>query len=142
MRRSAGTAMSALTGLDPLRSAGPEHRTQDHGPAEAVIDRQIARILAVPRDNALVERTKSKPSLTASHRNRLRYGALGLVASAALAVIATLLWVSPSAGAPTAQANAVFAGMTHYHLPGAGSLATNAIADKGPCSATGTAIGR
>jgi hypothetical protein len=143
MRRSAGTALSALTRLDPLRSAGPEHRTPDHN--AAAIDLQIARILAVPRHDGHADRTKPDVVwLNASHHHRPRYGALGLVTSAALAMIATLLWVSPSAGAPTARASGLLADPAQSHLTAAGSLATNTLADKRPLSATGdgTAVGR
>jgi hypothetical protein len=51
------------------------------------------------------EPTQRAPQWTrTSHGRRSRYGAIGLVASAAIAVLASLLWASPSAGAPPDQA--------------------------------------
>ena len=51
----------------------------------------------------------------ASHGRRSRYGAIGLVASAAIAVMASLLWASPSAGAPPDQAITVPAQVGQAH---------------------------
>jgi hypothetical protein len=86
------TAFRTLARLDP--SPRPEME-------ETVVDRQIGRILADPRAGLIAAAgVGARPARAAPARRRPRYGAFGLVASAALAVAATLLWVSPSAGAP------------------------------------------
>jgi hypothetical protein len=103
-------AFSALVGLDPL-GGGPASgqaraRTDPAHPIGTDTEACIARIMATPRPGAMTEPpARPAPSWTgAAHRRRTRYGAIGLVASAAIAVITTLLWASPSAGAPPDQA--------------------------------------
>jgi hypothetical protein len=141
MRRSAGTALSALTMLDPLRSVGPRHRTPHQNPAETEMELQIARILAVPRREAPIYRRNADPLPQSTLRgNRRRYGALGLVTSAAIAVIATLLWVSPSAGAPTAQANGAHARVIQSRVSVRGSLARYVTTDRERLSTAGTIV--
>jgi hypothetical protein len=112
MKRERTTTFTALTTLDPLRRvpAGDAGGPADGGPDE--VELHIARILAVPRDHGSV-RALSQPDVKASRLPRFRYGAVGLVASAALAVIATLLWISPSAGEPIGQAGATQAVIHH-----------------------------
>jgi hypothetical protein len=76
--------------------------------ADAEMDAQIARIVAVPRTTRRVDDGGHRRRADRSwSRSRPRYGALGLAASAFLAVVASLLWVSPSAGAPSGRAAAV-----------------------------------
>lgn len=100
-------AFSALAGLDPLRGVGgagcPDSLTE---PADTSTEACIARIIATPRPGAVTAgATQRAPQWArASHGRRSRYGAIGLVASAAIAVMASLLWASPSAGAPPDQA--------------------------------------
>ena len=104
-------AFAALVGLDPLRSAlVPGVESESESESEETC---IARIIATPRSGATVTTsvttlappTRWAPQRTASpRRRRSRYGAIGIVASAAMAVIATVLWASPSAGSPPDQA--------------------------------------
>jgi hypothetical protein len=80
---------------------------------------EIVRIMAVPRGDAINSRDVRallRPADRAATRTRPRYGVLGLAASAALAVIATLLWVSPSAGQPIGQASVVQTGVIHHEI--------------------------
>jgi hypothetical protein len=89
------TAFRTLARLDP----SPCH---DVGATE--VDRQIGRILADTRAGLFPDAgVGARPAGATPARGRPRYGAVGLVASAALALGATLLWVSPSAGAPAGR---------------------------------------
>jgi hypothetical protein len=89
-------AFRTLARLDP----SPRHEME-----ATEVDRQIRLILAQPRAPGIVDAAVGAcPDRAAPVRGRRRYGAFGLVASAALAVVATLLWVSPSAGAPSGGA--------------------------------------
>jgi hypothetical protein len=100
-------AFSALAGLDPLRGVTGRGRPPSlDEPADARTEACIARIIATSRPGAITAGpTPRAPQWSlASHGRRSRYGAIGLVASAAIAVIASLLWASPSAGAPPDQA--------------------------------------
>lgn len=120
-------AFSALVELDPL-GGGPganqaASRTADLTDTDTDTDTEacIARIVATPRlPGAMTEppaaRRAPQPTRTV-HRRRARYGAIGLVASAAVAVITTLLWASPSAGAPPDQAITVPAQVGQAHSP-------------------------
>jgi hypothetical protein len=94
----AETAFCTLTHMNP---AAP-NRTE----AAAVdMDAQIARIVAVPRTARRVDdEGRHRRADRSWSRSRPRYGALGLAASAFIAVVASLLWVSPSAGAPSGRA--------------------------------------
>jgi hypothetical protein len=97
---------SVLVGLDPRgRVSGPEQGTSPADPIGADTEACIARIIATPRPGAVTAppARRAPQWATVTHR-RTRYGAVGLVASAAIAVITTLLWASPSAGAPPDQA--------------------------------------
>ena len=97
MSRSAKAAFSALRDLDPVApTAGARARRR---PADADVETEIARILAWPGCQSSRGATHNVGKW-ADLPSRSRYGILGLVASAALTVIATLVWVSPSAGAP------------------------------------------
>ena len=120
-------AFSALMGLDPLRGvpgAGQAaSRTADLTDTDTDTDTEacIARIVATPRlPGAMTEppaaRRAPQPTRTV-HRRRARYGAIGLITSAAVAAITTLLWASPSAGAPPDQALTVPAQVGHVHPP-------------------------
>jgi hypothetical protein len=85
---------AALTQLDPA----------PHTPvAENDVDARLALIIAVPRATGSVGRGRPGvspgPGALPHHLSRSR--SLGLAASAAIAVAASLLWVSPSAGAPS-----------------------------------------
>jgi len=113
-------AFSALVGLDPLGSVpGAEQAASRADPIGNDTEACIARIVATPRPGATTERPARRAPLWtgATHRRRTRYGAIGLVASAAIAVITTLLWASPSAGAPPDQAITVPAQVGQAHSP-------------------------
>jgi ferric-dicitrate binding protein FerR (iron transport regulator) len=115
-------AFTALMGLDPLRGMpGAEQaasRAPQADPARTDTEARIARIIATPRPGTMTEPAPRPPHWTATaHRRRARYGAIGLVASAAIAAITTLLWASPSAGAPPDQALTVPAQVAHVHPP-------------------------
>ena len=118
-------AFSALVELDPLGSGSgamqAASRTADYTDTDTDTEACIARIVATPRlPGAMTEppaaRRAPQPTRTV-HRRRARYGAIGLVASAAVAVITTLLWASPSAGAPPDQAITVPAQVGQAHSP-------------------------
>jgi hypothetical protein len=104
-------AFSTLTSLDPVLSACADRGERGDrlpDPPDVSVETQIARIVATPRHEATGHRRvgpRWRPTAAPSRRLRPRYGAIGLVASAALAVIAGLLWVSPSAGEPIGQAS-------------------------------------
>jgi hypothetical protein len=128
MRRTTRTAFSALASLDPIPSLSA-HRDSRPDDADATIEIQIARILAVPGGDATAHRgvrARRLPTARAARRARPRYGALGLAASAALAVIATVLWVSPSAGQPVGQASVAHAEVIHPDVVPAATGATGA----------------
>lgn len=116
-------AFSALIGLDPLEGlSGAEQAASSAHPADPVgpdAEACIARIIATPRPGAMTEPpARRAPQWTeTAHRRRARYGAIGLVASAAIAVITTLLWASPSAGAPPDQSITVPAQVGQTHSP-------------------------
>jgi hypothetical protein len=89
------TAFRTLARLDP----SPRREI-----AATEVDRQIDLILANARAAGILDAgVGARPDRAAPLRGHHRYGAVGLIASAALALVATLLWVSPSAGAPSAQ---------------------------------------
>jgi hypothetical protein len=115
--RETTTAFSALTELDPLHSV----RHHEAGPclraADASVEMEIARIMGVAGDggaNPPEGRGRRRPTAGMTTRTRPRFGVLGLAASAALAVIATLLWVAPSAGQPVRQVGAGQTGAAHH----------------------------
>jgi hypothetical protein len=116
-------AFSALVRLDPLGGVpGAERAASRAHPADPMgndTEACIALIIATPRSGAVTEPSaRSAPPWTGmAHRRRARYGAIGLVASAAIAVITTLLWASPSAGAPPDQAITVAAHAAQTHSP-------------------------
>ena len=118
-------AFSALMGLDPLRGvpgagqAASRAHLADPTYTDTDTEASIARITATPRPRALTEPpARRAPQRTkTAQRRRARYGAIGLVASAAIAVITTLLWASPSAGAPPDQAITVPAQVGQAHSP-------------------------
>lgn len=107
MTRQVDVAFSALVALDPIRHAqgtdGPDPLTVS---PDALTDAHIARILAMPRrDHSGECRAREQRGRSGTpRRSRSRCGVLGLVVSAAAAIAATLLWVTPSAGAPSRQA--------------------------------------
>ncbi len=113
-------AFSVLVGLDPLRGvAAREQATSPADPLDADTEARLTRIIATPRPGAMAAapaRRAPKWKGVAQPR-RTRYGAIGLVASAALAVITTLLWASPSAGAPPDQAINVPTQVSQVHSP-------------------------
>lgn len=102
MSRSTDAAFSALRELDPV--APTPGAVPCRTSAQASVEMQIARILALPDGQPPADTTQGVRIWT-DLPPRSRYGTLGLVASAALAVIATLAWVSPSAGAPLHKAD-------------------------------------
>jgi hypothetical protein len=103
-------AFAALVGLDPLGGGrGAEQAAWRAEPADHIdtdAEACIARIIATPRPGAVAEPAarRAPPWARAAPRRRTRYGAIGLVASAAIAVVTTMLWASPSAGAPPDRA--------------------------------------
>ena len=114
-------AFSVLVGLDPLR--GVAAREQATSPADPLDADTEARLdahhrHATPRSDGRRRPARRAPKWTgAAQRRRTRYGAIGLVASAAVAVITTLLWASPSAGAPPDQAINVPTQVGQVHSP-------------------------
>jgi hypothetical protein len=120
MTRRSDATFAVFAGLDPI---GYERGTECLGrraiAAESTVTADIARIVAVPRPDRIGERTtgrRRQPSGT-EQTSRSRTGVLGLALSAAVAVAATLLWVSPSAGAPSHQANMPSRGVHHVAAP-------------------------
>jgi hypothetical protein len=118
-------AFSSLIRLDPVGGGpGGERAASRAHPADPMgndTEARIARIIATPRSGAVTEQpARRAPHWTGTaRRRRARYEAIGLVASAAIAVITTLLWASPSAGAPPDQAITVpaHAAQTHSLQP-------------------------
>jgi hypothetical protein len=115
-------AFSALSGLDPLGGLpGAQQAASRARPADPVghdTEARIARIIATPRSGTRESPARRTPQWTGTaHRRRARYGAIGLLASAAIAVLTTLLWASPSAGAPPDQAITVPAQVGQTHSP-------------------------
>jgi len=116
-------AFAALIGLDPLGGVpGAEQVASRAHPADAIgtdTEACIARIIATPRPGEMTgPPARHAPLWTkTAPRRRARYGAIGLVASAAIAAITTLLWASPSAGAPPDQAITVPAQVGQAHSP-------------------------
>jgi hypothetical protein len=114
-------AFSVLVELDPLR--GVPARKQVPSRADLIdADAEVCltRIIATPRPGAMAAAAAAgrAPQWTrAARRRRTRYGAIGLAASAAVAVITTLLWASPSAGAPPDQAINVPTSVGQVHSP-------------------------
>jgi hypothetical protein len=111
-------AFSALAGLDPLRGVAGRGRPPVLAePTDASTEACIARIIATPRAGTkTVGATQRVAQWTGvPHGRRSRYGAIGLVASAAIAVMASLLWASPSAGAPPDQAITLPAQVSQAH---------------------------
>jgi hypothetical protein len=132
MTRVTRTAFSALASLDPIPSVRAEHGNDRREVADDDIEIQIARILAAPRVDETTHRgvrprrrQPAQPARTvrATRRTGPRYGALGLVTSAALAVIATVLWVSPSAGQPLGQAGPGRVEVIHHGVDPGGAEA-------------------
>jgi hypothetical protein len=113
----AETAFGALAQMNPVAP----------GRAESVdVDGQVARIVATPRPTRRVDdRGRHRRVDRSCAQGRPRYGALGLAASALLAVVASLLWVSPSAGAPSGRAadGSPHAGPVHVYVAASGSMA-------------------
>ena len=113
-------AFSVLVELDPLRGVPAREQVTSRadlidGDAEVC----LTRIIATPRAGAMAPPpARRAPQWTgAARRRRTRYGAIGLAASAAVAVVTTLLWASPSAGAPPDQAINVPASVGQVHSP-------------------------
>jgi hypothetical protein len=107
VNRCADAAFSALAELDPIAAAQRTERVDPLTHSDDLrADRCVARIVAVPRpnpqriDHVSTDLRRSGGSL----RGRSPCSVIGLAISAAVAVAATLLWVSPSAGAPSQQA--------------------------------------
>jgi hypothetical protein len=93
------------------------------------MERQISLILANSRPAGIIDAgVEARPDRASPARGRPRYGAFGLIASAALAVVATLLWVSPSAGAPSRQGAG--AQVTQVRVPAAPSVAADGAPDQ------------
>jgi hypothetical protein len=107
-------AFTAFAGLDPIgNERGTEHLDQREIAADTVTT-DIARIVAMPRPDGIgASTTRRVRHPGAEHASRSRIGVLGIALSAAVAGAATLLWVSPSAGAPSRQANTPLIGVEH-----------------------------
>lgn len=112
--RYTDAAFTTFAGLDPAgNERGPHHLDQRRMAADAV-PTDIARIVAMPRRSGVsAGTTRQGRQAGAGQAGRSRGGVLGLALSAAVAVAATLLWVSPSAGAPSRQANTPPIGVEH-----------------------------
>jgi len=115
-------AFSVLMGLDPVRVGpvpagdGQAQPACSAGEIDADTEACIARIIATSRRGAPAAPARPGSRWTgAAQLRRTRYGAIGLVASAAIAVITTLLWASPSAGAPPDQAITVPTPVSQVH---------------------------
>jgi hypothetical protein len=134
MSRSTNAAFSALRDLDPVAPTPGvvPWRTS----AEASVEMQIARILASPDGHLPADHTRGVRRWT-DLPPRSRYGTLGLVASASLAVIATLVWVSPSAGAPLHNADRA---LGQVGVPAAAPALGHPGADPQRLSSRGTAV--
>ena len=145
MTRSSKAAFSALAGLDPLERVPRTGRLASlRGPAMTSSDMLIARIIAVPRQGQgqiSDNHAGSAPLQTGPpYRDRSRYGARGLVASAAIAVIATLLWVSPSAGAPSDQAVDTYARVDQMHSSTSTPSVARGVADQSSATTSEAAV--
>jgi hypothetical protein len=122
VRARTEAAFSALVGLDPLLNArwGPsEDAMSSAGTTDAGTEACLARIIATPRSGAAAATFPPRaPRWSAPPpRGRHRYGAIGLAASAAIAVITAVLWASPSAGSPPDQAASVSVQIGQTHSP-------------------------
>jgi hypothetical protein len=120
---------SALVGLDPLggspRADGVVAPAELSPLSEGVA---IARIISTPRHEGSAPGYTAKEQRAPGQR-RSHLGAGGLVASAAIALLAALLWTSPSAGAPPHQAAHGAYDASHWvppEVPG-GATATVAV---------------
>jgi hypothetical protein len=126
VNRHADAAFSALIGLDPIAGVQRTERLDPLNAADnAHEDLCVARIVAVPRPNRSKIRHAPREGQGSggSHRGRSPCGVLGLAISAAVAVAATLLWVSPSAGAPSRQAVTIPAHAERVPARGVGTTA-------------------
>jgi hypothetical protein len=115
-------AFSVLVGLDPLRGEPAREqvtwRSDPVDPADGNAEACLARIIATPRLSAAAAPARPGSQWAgAGPPRRAHYGAVGLVASAAIAAITTLLWASPSAGSPPDQALTAPAPVGQVHSP-------------------------
>jgi hypothetical protein len=122
MSVQAETAFSVLAGLDPLRG-GPAReqmavRAEEIEEIDDAAQACLARIIATPRPGVAAAPARRVPLRSgAAEGRRTRYGAIGLLASAAVAVITTMLWASPSAGSPPDQAVNAPTAVGQVHSP-------------------------
>jgi hypothetical protein len=140
MNRPTEVAFSALRGLDPI--AGQLVAMVHDESSEAEVKRQIAQILTLPRTGQtgpIETNAEGKWTAVHRHRSRPRFGTIGIVASAALAVIATLVWVSPSAGAPIRNADGA-PPVSHGHASAPTPGAVTAVPGEGAPHAKGPAV--
>ena len=103
MTRHVDAAFRAFVGLDPITSGNTSGCLDPIGVSAASdVDTCIARIVAMPRGNPATEctaRHDQRPYGT-PQPSRPRNGVRGLALAVAVVVVAIVLWVSPSAGAP------------------------------------------
>jgi hypothetical protein len=125
MSRSTEAAFSALKGLDPAE--GATWLVRYHDPSEAAVEIEIERILALPRVTPAETSDSGHGRAWTELRHRPRYGRLGLIASAAIAVVATVVWVSPSAGAPLHSAEGGTPTVSPAHVVGHRDLTESAV---------------
>jgi len=133
---------SAFAGLDPsVNEQRTESINQLRDSAETSTELCIARIVAVPRRDPKSDRhPRREARRSVPHRRRhSRCGVLGLAVSVALAVAATLLWVSPSAGAPSPHAMGASVSVYRAHFSTSTSHRGAILADRERVRKTPTA---
>jgi hypothetical protein len=95
---------SVLVALDPVTRTARTARTADAAAADGALASMtadgIARIIAQPRPTPDVIGCGTGVAAGSRLRPPRRVGALGVLASAAIAAVAMLLWAPPSAGQP------------------------------------------
>jgi hypothetical protein len=112
-------AFSVLVGLDPLGTVSGSNApdTADIAAEASDTAARIAQIMVHPRHGGSADFLQAPVPRAARERPRLRLGALGLMASAAIAALTMLLWASPSAGEPTGRATSVALHVSHEPGP-------------------------
>jgi anti-sigma-K factor RskA len=132
---------SAFAGLDPsVNELRTDNIDQLRDSAEPNTELCIAHIVAVPRRDPKSDRhPRREARRSVPHgRRHSRCGVLGVAVSAALAVAATLLWVSPSAGAPSPHAISASVNVYRAHFSTSTSHRGTVLADREPVRKTPT----
>jgi hypothetical protein len=123
MRTASSRALAQLAALDPAADGGGARPVAFTSTPSAPSELLLADILATPRSVEPVYRLPvaapaSAPGSRGFARERRLAGVIGLAASLALAMIATVLWVSPSAGAQHGRAQSVMtSSAVHGSIP-------------------------